>query len=419
MSKGCRQLLSVLLALLFVLSLLASSVNVAQANPTTPEQDYALASSVSDNATSQSDNITRTVLILGYDKAGNMIEDGSNVITLTPEQLAEADRLIEQYRKKYAQDPNRIRFQSGYIMALTAGTVDASILKNGKTSGNDYYLIQFYTYMSSVDKETRDTINQIGCTLNPVGNHAFYAKIPPDALDTVISLVNTGKVRYLGRIPDEAKISPELLDKAQLNPNNSIKINLRIFDDASDSDIDTLSKLMRIDWHWTDSIAGKAPADNIKDIIALNFVLWVEEQCIMSFENNDGTSATVIPQEKRDYLVVLNTESAENKNSVLAVNDVEYIQDAIYIGTHNEKYPAIAISANEQAADQIRNLDFVIAVSPLTIISPAPVPPSDGEINETTSTRLLIIAGIFAILVLAIAMIIYLIRRRNFRLDNT
>ena len=293
MSKGCRQLLSILLALSFVLSALAGSANIAQASPTEPERDYAHAISIAgtDNATSQSDNITRTILILGYDEAGKMIEDGSNVITLTPEQLAEADRLIEQYKKKYAQDPNRIRFRSGYIITLTAGTIDASILENGKTSGNNYYLIQFYTDQADLDKETRDTLDQIGCILDPVGNHAFYAKIPPEALDTVISLVNNGKVRYLGRVPTEAKYYPELLTKAQQNPNNPIKIAIQVFNDASDSDIATLSQLMRIDWHWTDSIAGEAPAGNIKDIIALNFVRWIEEDLPMGLCNNDGTSA--------------------------------------------------------------------------------------------------------------------------------
>jgi len=415
MMKSCYQLLFALLAVFLMLGLLAGSVNIIHASPIEPEQDYVMAASVSgtDNATSTSDNMTRTVLILGYDKAGKMIEDGSNVITLSPEQLAEADRLIEQYRKKFAADPNRIRFRSGHIITATAGTIDADILDNGKTSGNDYYLIQFYTDQADLDKETRDTINQIGCILNPVGNHAFYAKIPPEALDTVISLVNSGKVRYLGRIPIEAKYYPQLLTKAQQNPNNPIDVAIQLFDDASDSDIDTLNKLMRIDWHWTDSIAGETPAGNIKDIIALNFVRWIEEDLPMGLCNNDGTSETAAPQDKRDYLVILNTEAVQNKNSVLAVNDVEYIQDAIYTGINNEKYPAIAISANEQAVDQIKNFDYVIAVSPFAGISPAPTPPPNGETSQATNTRLVIIAGIFAVLVLAIVMTIYLIRRQR------
>jgi hypothetical protein len=366
-----------------------------------------------DKADAQSDNITRTILILGYDKNGNMIEDGSNVITLTPEQLAEADRLIEQYKKKYAQDPNRIRFP-GYTITLTAGTVEASILENGKTSGNDYYIIQFYTDQADLDKETRDTINQISSILYPIGNHAFYAKIPPEALDTVISLVNSGKVRYLGRIPTEAKYNPQLLAKAQQNPNNPIAVAIKLFDDASDSDLDTLNQLMRIDWHWTDSIAGEAPAGNIKDIIALNFVQWIEEDLPMPLCNNDGTSATTVPQDKWDYLVILSTREAENKNSLLAVNGVEYIQDAVYTGTNNEEYPAIAISANQQAVDQIKNLDYVIAVSPISGISPAPSPPqSDETAKETINIRLITIAVMVALLVLSIILIVYLIKRRS------
>jgi hypothetical protein len=414
--KSCYQmLLSALLAVFLALGLLAGSVNIIQASPIEPERDYAHATSMTgtDNATSQSENITRPIRILGYDKSGKMIETGSHVITLSPEQLAEVDGLIEQYNKRFAPDPNRTRFRSGYIITLAAGMIDASILANGKTSGNDYYLIQFYTYMSSVDKETRDTLNKIGCIIYPGGGPAFYAKIPPEALDTVISLVNSGKVRYLGRIPTEAKYYPELLTKAQQNTNNPIKIAIQLFNDASDSDIATLSQLMRIDWHWNDSIAGEAPAGNIKDIIALNFVRWIEEDLPMTPQNNDGTPPTTIPEEYRKYLVVLNTESAENKNSVLAVNGVEYIQDAIYTSSNNEQYPAIAIFANEQAVAQIKNLDHVIVVSPIAGISPAPVPPPGGETSQATNTRLVIIAGVFAVLVLGIVMIIYLIRRRR------
>jgi hypothetical protein len=382
-----------------------------------------LTSSISDNqlsstgynATSQSENITRTILILGYDKAGNMIEDGSNVITLSPEQLAEADRLIEQYKKKYATDPNSIRFQSGYIITLTAGTVDERILENGKTSGNDYYLIQFYTDQADLDKETRDTLNQIGCHLYPGTENAFFAKIPPEALDTVISLVNGGKVRYLGQIPTEAKISPELMTEAQENPNNSLRLNMQIFKDTSDSDIATLRQFMQIYYEDDTYISGEAPAGNIKDIIALNFVQWVEKPCrpSTSSQNNDGTSAAAIPQEYGDYLVVLNIESAEYRNNILAINGVEHIQDAIYTSVNNQEYPAIAISANEQDVEQIRNLDYVIAVSPIAGISPAPVALPGGETSEATNTRLVIIAGIFAVLVLAIVIIIYLIRRRR------
>jgi hypothetical protein len=366
-----------------------------------------------DNATSQSDNITKTILISGYDKTGKMIENGSNVITLSPEQLAEVGRLIEQYKKQFATDPNRIRFRSGYVITLTAGTIDTGILENGKASGNDYYIIQFYTDMADLDKETRDTLNQIGCILDPVGNHVFYAKIPPEALDTVILLVNDGKIRYLGRVPTEAKYYPELLTKAQQNPNNPIKIAIQLFNVASDSDIATLNQLMRIDWHWKDNIAGEAPAGNIKDIIALNFVRWIEEDLPMTPQNNDGTPPTTIPEEYRKYLVVLTTESAEYRNQISTINGVEHIQDAIYTGTDNEKYPAIAISANEQAAEQIKNLDFVIAASPIAGISPAPTPPPSGETSEATNMRLVVIGGIFAVLALAIVMIIYLIRRRR------
>ncbi len=365
---------------------------------------------------SQSDNITRTILILGYDKNGNMIEDGSNVITLTPEQLAEADRLIEEYEKKYSQDPNRIRFGSGHIITATAGTVDADILANGKTSGNDYYLIQFYTDMADLDKETRDTLNQIGCILYPGTENAFYAKIPPEALDTVISLVNSGKVRYLGRIPIEAKIRPELLSKMQANPDKSFQIIVQLFDNPDSSQMNQLGDIMQFNSNYysiLDTVYGTVPGNRIQDIIDLSFVRWIGEQSYSTVGDIDVTSATEVTQDKQDYLVVLNIESAQNKNNVLTVSGVEYIQDAVYTGTDNEEYPAIAIYANEQAAEQIKNLDSVIAVSPIEGIYPAPAVQQQNETTGAIDTRQIILASIIGLPLAALAIIAYLLLRRR------
>jgi hypothetical protein len=410
--------------LIMILVLMIISLGMTNANSKVNMIDSSTYTSSTDRylkyvatSDSQSDNITRTVLILGYDKNGNMIEDGSNVITLTPEQLAEADRLIEQYKKKYAQDPDRIRFGSGYIITVTAGTVDASILENGKTSGNDYYLIQFYTDMADLDKETRDTLNQIGCILYPGTENAFYAKIPPEALDTVISLVNSGKIRYLGRIPNEAKIRPELLSKMQANPDKSFQIEVRLYENPDSSQMDQLGNIMQFNSRYysiLNSVYGTIPGNRIQDIIDLSFVGWIEEQSYSTAANNDGTAATEVTQDKQDYLAVLNIKSAQNKENVLAVIGVEYIQDAVYTGTDGEKYPAIAISANEQAADQIRNLDSVIAVSPIAGISPVPASPqSDETIKETTNIRFITIAVIISLLVLFVILIVYLIIRRS------
>ncbi len=296
-------MLFALLAMFFILSSLVGNINMAQASTIKFEEAYISSNSLStaDNVTSQSENVTKPIRFVGYDKTGKMIEDGSNVIKLTPDQLAEADRLIEKYKKKFAPDLNRIRFRSDHKLNISPGNIDEDVKISAKAfrekpagpekSIDSHYLIQFYTDQADLDKETRDTINRIGCNLDPLGNHVFYAKIPPEALDTVISLVNSGKVRYLGRIPIEAKYYPELLTKAQANPNIPIKVAIQLFDNASDSDLATLNQLMRIDWHWTDSVAGETPAGNIKDIIALNFVQWIEEDFPMGFCNNDGTAA--------------------------------------------------------------------------------------------------------------------------------
>jgi hypothetical protein len=230
--------------------------------------------------------------------------------------------------------------------------------------------------MADLDKETRDTLNQIGCILYPGTENAFYAEIPPEALDTVISLVNSGKVRYLGRIPVEAKIRPELLSKMKANPDKSFQIIVSLFDNPDSSQMNQLGNIMQFNSKYysiLNDVYGTIPGNRIQDIIDLSFVVWIEEQSHSTVANNDGTSATLMPQDRQDYLVILNTVAENNKNSVLTVSGVEYIEDAVYTGTDNEEYPAIAISATEQAADQIRNLDSIIAVTPIAGISPVPI----------------------------------------------
>jgi hypothetical protein len=146
--------------------------------------------------------------------------------------------------------------------------------------------------------------------------------------------------------------------------------------------------------------------------------VWIEEQSFSTVANNDGTAATEVTQDKQDkqdYLVVLNIESAQNKEKVLAVSGVEYIQDAVYTGTDNEEYPAIAISANEQAADQIRNLDSVIALASIADISGSSAGPDapDAETARAIDAHQIILAGIIGLSMLALVMIVYLLIRRR------
>jgi hypothetical protein len=206
MVNSCNRSLSILLALFFVLSSLAGSVNIAQASSNEPEHDYTLISSAlgTDNVTSQSKNITSqdNVNIIDVDKiTGKELRSESRIITLTPVQLAEIDKQIQD--KKKLINKNLVRFRSGHSLNVSSGSIAEDIKSSAKANGkkpagagksaDKYYVIQFDDDMASVDRETRDLIKQSGCILyDHISNNAFFAKIPPEALDTVISLVNRG-----------------------------------------------------------------------------------------------------------------------------------------------------------------------------------------------------------------------------------
>lgn len=365
------------------------------------------------NITCQSENITSPdhVTIFYVDRTGKQLRDESSINTLTPEQEAEIRRQIEWKTK--LKDPSQIRYRSGYSMNVVAGTIDENIQDQIAASESSYYVIQFFSDLASVDKDTRDQLKQSGCILyDPVENNAFFIKIPPEALDTVISLVKSGKVRYLGRIPMEAKIKASLLAKAQANPEISFDVGITLFDKADPSQINSLKDIMKVDNYYDilNSVYGSVTGIRIQDIIDLNFVEWVEEGSYATASSNDGTSTVT---ENQEFLVILSTSAPEHENQVLAINSVKHIGDANYIGTNNEEYPAIIITADPSATEQIKMLDFVIAVSPIAGIYPAPVPPSDDEATKANSMSLVIIASAAAILVLAIVMTIYLTRRHR------
>jgi hypothetical protein len=139
-----------------------------------------------------------------------------------------------------------------------------------------------------VKKETRDKLKQIGCVhYDYIQINAFYAKIPPEALDTVISLVNEGEVRYLGRIPTQAKIYPELLNEARSHPFTSIPVVVELFPDMTQEDIDSLRSFMQVDsYHFAPSyvVYGSARGFRIIDIIKLNYVHWIEKEGICTIQ---------------------------------------------------------------------------------------------------------------------------------------
>ncbi len=368
-----------------------------------------------DNFTSQSDNITSRddINVICVDKiTGKELRGDCRVITLTPEQRAEIEKEIEQQKKMY--DPNLIRFPSGHLIHVAASTIEDSIYDDEKISNNGYYIIQFYDDMASVDKDTRDLLKQVGCIFyDYVPSYAFYAKIPPEAMDTIISLVESRKVRYLGLIPDEAKIEPELLAKAQENPDTQFNLIIQFFDKANPTLVNSLKDIIRVtSYHYdiSNNIFGTAFGSSIPDIMAMNHVKWIEEEMYGTLGNNDGTSAVT---ENQEFLVILSTSAPGYENEVLAINGLQYIGNVNFIDTNNEEHHAIVISAIPTAVEEIKGLNFVVAVSPIDSVTTIPIPPVSTETTGENSINLFIIAGAAAILVLATIMIFYLRKKHG------
>ena len=205
---------------------------------------------------------------------------------LSLEELTQTEKMVEEKREKI--NTSLVLFRSSYSITTSPG-IEQNIGYN-----NDYYLIQFYGDLASIDKETRDTLEQLGVTLfDYVPNNAFYAKIPLESFDRLGSLVKIKKIRYIGSIPEKAKIGSELLTKAQTNSSDTFRIVVHLFEDVSGEQLATLKRNMRVESFsdTTHFAYGSASGDNIVNICRLNFVKWVEEETPARVFNNDGTSA--------------------------------------------------------------------------------------------------------------------------------
>ena len=76
----------------------------------------------------------------------------------------------------------------------------------------DYYLIQFsYPFPT----EVRYRLEEAGMTFyDYAGVAAMYAKVPSQALDALQNAMMEKTVRYVGNIPTQAKVDPNLAAQA-------------------------------------------------------------------------------------------------------------------------------------------------------------------------------------------------------------
>lgn len=315
---------------------------------------------------------------------------------LTTEQEAILQEKIHQ--KKKAINESLIHFRSGYSIHTLSG-IDPNI-----EYSSQYHLIRFYGDLASVDKDIRDTLNQLGVTLfDYVPNYAFYAKIPSESFDTLGSLVNTKKIRYIGDIPEEAKIRSELLTKAQTNSSDTFRISVHLFKDVSETQLSALKRVMEVDSYsdTTHFAYGSASGSNIANICRLDFVKWIEEETPARLSQSKPENQEYTESQK--YVVVFQEMKPEYKNKVLSVRGVEYVRDTTF-GT--EEYPSIIISGDQESVEKIKEFNFVIDVRRVSEAKDV-MPRAQSSLNEIITE--VIMVGV--IIILLIFGVIYLERR--------
>lgn len=196
----------------------------------------------------------------------------------------------------------------------------------------------------------------------------------------------------------------------------TFKVVVQLYDKPDSSLINLLGNIMQIDnryYRTLNFVYGTLQGNMIKDVLDLSFVEWIEEQSHLTSTDNNGNSYDTEKIDKTyEYLVVFGVFQPDYINQVLAIKGVNLIGNTVFI-EEKGAYHYIVISSDPATAEEIKMLEFVIAVSPVDSVTTAPIPPPNVETTKAINMRLVIVGGVVAILVLAIAIAIYLAKRHK------
>ncbi len=297
---------------------------------------------------------------------------------LTDEQMKYIQDI--QAQKKHINS-SEIRFLSGYTVSKPHG-IEQNIPQNIA-----YYVIQFYSPLADVDVAARDKIEEAGIVLlEYIQDNAFYAKVPQSAFSTITSLIADEKIRYLGTVPYDAKISQQIIEDVQTNPDSDYNIVVHLFEKPTKDQLRTFGEYMRIDSYSdvTYFVYGTAKGSEIAKIPNQDFVKLIEKEnpvSISSIKNNQ-------------FIVIFREWSAPNKEQVLSVEGVQYVKDTTY---GDQGIPAIIISAEQPSLDKIREFNFVSNVQPvISAIDPMP------KVTTVDNSSILLVIAILVVVVIAL-----------------
>ncbi|MCB0192945.1 MAG: S8 family serine peptidase [Anaerolineae bacterium] len=229
------------------------------------------------------------------EQTGEWIDDPTVTTYSKDDNLVQTAEEQQYYQDKLkGVDPTKLTFRSGFTIEPEAGITPAvfeqltSTLQDS-TTNDSYYLIQF-SYPFPI--EARQRLETTGVVFyDNVGQTGFYAKVPPEAIETLQALVNEGLVLHMGEIPLEAKVESDLIAAAATSSSQEYAVTVLTFVTPTPTQLQELKSLMTIDQRSDDPIhitEGIAPVSSIQPLAELDYVRWVEKQPVNELHNLDG-----------------------------------------------------------------------------------------------------------------------------------
>ena len=231
---------------------------------------------------------------LGFDKkTGEFLDDPTIHV---PEVLYPQDQVENQQyyqRKLQGADPTRVTFRSGYSIHPEAGITADVLMQLGAGTGSfpdeNYYIIQFsYPFPT----QARRDLEEVGVKFyDYVDVAGLYASVPPQAEGLLQSLLAEGLVRYVGTIPPQAKLAPELAERSLAVPETDQDVIALTFDQLTQDQMNELESLMVVERRSDGPmhiIEGRATDSAVQALARLEYIRWVEPQPENTLGNLDG-----------------------------------------------------------------------------------------------------------------------------------
>jgi hypothetical protein len=142
-----------------------------------------------------------------------------------------------------------------------------------------YFVLQFNALP---DQDTRLKIEQAGIRLGDfIPETAYQAYLPGDALPALEKMMAAGELRYVGPIPPEAKLQPELAAKIQADPQASYEVVVQFFAEPPEQTLKQLAGWLEVSsssFGPVNLVEGKVKGTDVNNLLALPLVKWVEER---------------------------------------------------------------------------------------------------------------------------------------------